>query len=168
MGPVDAPKDAATIGAQIEAVYETHLPVADLSRSIAFYRDVLGLELASQPPERGVAFFWVGARATGMLGLWHAGSAPLRMTLHCAFRMPKASLLRACAELAGFGVQPLGFHGEPVEEPVVIGWMPALSVYFKDPDGHSLELIHVLDEAPDPDFGFQPCSKWREAHSAAR
>ena len=148
------------IGASIQGVYETHLPVADLQRSIAFYRDVLGLTLAAEMPARGIAFFWVGAKDTGMLGLWAAGNGPLRMTLHCAFRMPKADLLQACGDLRRAGVEPLGFGGDPVSEPVVLGWMPALSVYFKDPDGHSLELIHVLDEPPDVTFGVRPWSAW--------
>ena len=148
------------IGPQIQGVYETHLPVADLTRSVAFYCDVLGLTLASQMPERGIAFFWIGPKQTGMLGLWHSGIGPLRMTLHCAFRLPKAALLSACADLTRAGVQPLGFDGLPATEPVVIGWMPALSVYFKDPDGHSLELIHVLDAPPDPGFGVKPWSAW--------
>jgi lactoylglutathione lyase len=39
--------------------------------------------------------------------------------------------------------------------------MPAIAVYFKDPDGHSIEFIHVLDEAPDPGFGTGPLPKWR-------
>jgi lactoylglutathione lyase len=59
------------------------------------------------------------------------------------------------------GVQPLGFHGEPVTEPVVLGWMPAISVYFKDPDGHSIEFIHVLEGAADTSFGIGPWSAWQ-------
>ena len=149
------------IGPQIAGVYETHLPVSDLSRSIIFYRDCLGLTLAAEMPDRGIAFFWVGPRDAGMLGLWAAGVGPLRMTLHCAFRVSKPLILQACDHLARAGVQPLDFHGTPTTEPVVIGWMPALSVYFNDPDGHSLELIHVLDENPDPRFGVQPYSVWR-------
>ena len=148
------------IGPQIEGVYETHLPVADLDRSIRFYRDTLGLTLAAEMQGRGIAFFWIGPKETGMLGLWQAGTGPLRMTLHCAFRLPKLRLLQACVDLTHAGIQPLDFDGNPSAEPVVIGWMPALSVYFKDPDGHSLELIHVMDEAPDPGFGVRPYSRW--------
>jgi lactoylglutathione lyase len=42
---------------RIDGLFETHLTVADLDRSVAFYRDVLGLPLAHAQPERGVAFF---------------------------------------------------------------------------------------------------------------
>jgi lactoylglutathione lyase len=144
----------------IQAVYETHIPVADLARSVAFYRDIVGLTLAREIPARNVAFFWVGDKSTGMLGLWGAGSGPLRMVQHFAFRMGLDDVIAAVARLRDLGVTPLGFSGEPVEEPVVIGWMPAVSVYISDPDGHSIEFIAVLDEPADADFGIGPYSDW--------
>lgn len=150
-----------TIAEGLTGIYETHLPVSDLRRSIAFYRDRLGLTLASQTPDRGIAFFWVGAPDAGMLGLWQGVQGPLAMVLHCAFRAPKAVVLDAPETLAAAGIAPLGFNGESVDEPVVIGWMPALSLYFKDPDGHSLELLHKLPDPPDAAFGVQPWSAWR-------
>ncbi|MBT9368860.1 VOC family protein [Rhizobium sp. CSW-27] len=148
------------IATSITGVYETHLPVRDLDRSIAFYRDRLGLELATEIPERQIAFFWVGRREIGMLGLWQVGTGPLQMRLHFAFRTQKEAVITASETLRSSGIEPLDFHGNPTEEPVVIGWAPSLSVYFKDPDGHSLELIHMLDEAPDPGFGIGPLSAW--------
>jgi lactoylglutathione lyase len=141
-------------------IYETHLPVSDLQRSITFYRDALGLTLAAEFPERGIAFLWTGDKHAGMLGLWAAGSAPLRMTLHFAFRCDRNTVLQACQTLTDRGIAPLGFHGEPVTQPVVHGWMPALAVYFTDPDGHSIEFLHVLDDAPDPAFGVGAYSNW--------
>jgi len=39
--------------------------------------------------------------------------------------------------------------------------MPASSVFFEDPDGHSLEYISVLDQTPRPDWGWLPISEWR-------
>src|SRR5260370_42414998 len=47
---------------RIDGLYEAHLTVADLDRSIAFYRDVVGLELAHRIAQRHVAFFWIGGR----------------------------------------------------------------------------------------------------------
>jgi len=95
-----------------------------------------------------------------MLGLWGGASGPLHMRLHFAFRVTKAAVLGSCEALARVGISPLGFNGEPVREPVVIGWMPAVSVYFKDPDGHSIEMLHVLDEPADKGFGVQSYAKW--------
>lgn len=53
----------------IKCLYEAHLTVRDLDRSVAFYRDVLGLPLAHVVPDRNVAFFWVPKAETAMLGL---------------------------------------------------------------------------------------------------
>lgn len=144
----------------IQGVYETHLPVRDLKVSIAFYRDVLGLELAAEIPERKIAFFWVGDKRTGMLGLWEYGTAPLFMTLHFAFRTAREAVLSACEKLQTAGIQPLSIKNQPISEPEVIGWMPAVVVYFKDPDGHIIEFLNLLDGEPDKTFGVQPYSAW--------
>ncbi|TLX10359.1 VOC family protein [Rhizobium sp. MHM7A] len=142
-------------------LYETHLTVAGLKTSVDFYRDVVGLEPAASFEERKVAFLWVDDRKTGMLGLWETGTGPLKMRLHIAFRMTVDGVLQAPARLKAKGVEPLGFTGQPATEPVVLGWMPALSIYFKDPDGHSIEFISILDDAPDRNFGVQPLSEWK-------
>ena len=49
----------------------------------------------------------------------------------------------------------------PMDEPIVHGWMPAAAVFFQDPDGHLLELIAELSDAPRPDFRYRPLSEWR-------
>ena len=157
---MENPEHRNPISADISGIYETHLPVASLSRAKAFYQDILGLELARDLPERRVSFYWVGAPETSMLGLWESGSAPLGMRLHFAFRTGKEALLTLPRRLEQSGVQPLGFHGEAVEEPVVIGWMPALTLYCKDPDGHSVEFITKLQAPADPGFGIQSYSGW--------
>jgi len=144
----------------IEGLYETHLTVADLGRSVAFYRDVVGLELAKTFVERRIAFFWIDHKQTGMLGLWETGTGPLRMRLHIALRMSVEGVLASAAALQAHGVTPLGFAGEPSAEAVVLGWMPAVSQYFADPDGHSIEFIAVLDDEPDDAFGVGPYSAW--------
>ena len=144
----------------IDGLYETHLTVADLGRSVAFYRDVVGLELAKTFEARRIAFFWIDDKKTGMLGLWETGSGPLRMQLHLAFRMSLEGVLASAAALQAKGVTPLDFSGKPSAEPVVLGWMPAVSQYFADPDGHSIEFISVLDDEPDDAFGVGPYSVW--------
>ena len=48
-----------------------------------------------------------------------------------------------------------------MEEPTVHGWMPAAAVFFRDPDGHLLELIAELDEEPRTDLVYLPLSEWR-------
>jgi lactoylglutathione lyase len=141
-------------------LFETHLTVASLDASVAFYRDLMGLELAYRLDDRRVAFFWIGGRGRSMLGVWETGSVPNTMQLHTAFACSLPDVLAAPDRLRAAGVAPLGFHGEPVDEPVVIGWMPAVSLFFRDPDGHLLEYIAMLSDAPRPDVGVVPYSEW--------
>jgi len=146
----------------VHGLFEAHLPVADVAVSLAFYRDVVGLEPAYEVPERGAAFVWCGVPGGSMLGLWEAGSAPIGMRLHVAFAVRVEELLDAPEALAAHGVTPLWFFGEEAAEPSVIGWMPAAAVYFKDPDGHSLEYLAMLDEPAWPDAGITTWSRWVE------
>jgi hypothetical protein len=74
--------------------------------------------------------------------------------------MSVEGVLQSAAALRARGVQPLGFHGEPIDEPIAIGWMLAVAQYFFDPDGHLIEFIAILDEAPDADFGIRAYSDW--------
>jgi len=145
---------------RVDGLFETHLTVSDLDRSIAFYRDVVGLPLGLELPERRAAFFWIGEPGRAMLGLWDVGSAPIGLSLHIAFATSLASVLGANDRLRRLGVTPLSFHGIETNEPSVIGWMPAAAVYFRDPDGHLLELLAMLDEAPDPNRQIVSWSDW--------
>jgi GNAT superfamily N-acetyltransferase len=144
-------------------LFEAHLGVADLSRATTFYADVLGLPLALRVPERGAAFFWIGDPGESMLGLWSSGHGPMATTSHIALRAPLADVLAACDALRSAGVTPLSFFGEPTDEPSVIGWMPAAAVYLRDPDGHLIEYLAMLDEPPRPDAGIVPWSQWEPA-----
>ena len=144
-------------------LFETHLTVSDMDRSIAFYRDVVGLSLALELPERGAAFFWIGDRGEAMLGLWSIGSSPIGLSLHLAFKATLDDVLHACDRLRNSGVTPLSFFEAETDEPSVIGWMPAAAVYLQDPDGHLLEYLAMLDSAPRPDLGVLPWSKWQAA-----
>ena len=144
----------------VGGLFETHLTVSDLSRSVAFYRGVVGLTLALEVPERGAAFLWIGEPGEGMLGLWSLGSAPLALSLHVAFKASLEDVMGACERLRSLGVTPLSFFAEETTEPSVIGWMPAAAVYFRDPDGHMLEYLAMLDELPDPEAGVGSWSEW--------
>jgi lactoylglutathione lyase len=145
------------------SLFEAHLTVGDVGRSIAFYRDTLGLPLAYELPERDAAFFWVGEPGDSMLGLWGAGSAPIRLLSHIAFKTSLDEVLGACDRLRASGIEPLSFFAEPADEPSVIGWMPAAAVYLRDPDGHLLEYLAMLDDQPRPEVGIVPWSEWDHA-----
>jgi lactoylglutathione lyase len=152
----------------IRGLFEAHLAVGDLARSIAFYRDVAGLSVAQVEPERGAAFLWVGAPGDAMLGLWSLGSAPLGLSSHIAFDVPLEDVLRAAGRLRRHGVTPLSFFAAEADEPSVIGWMPAAAVYFRDPDGHLLEYLAMLDEPQRPELGVVPWSRWAETVGRTR
>src|SRR3954451_7524680 len=146
-----------------QRLFEAHLTVSDLDRSIAVYRDVVGLPLALHLPERSAAFFWIGDRGDSMLGLWSLGSSPLGLSLHIAFHAAVRDVLGACDALRAAGVTPLSFFGVETAEPSVIAWMPAAAVYFRDPDGHQLEYLAMLDEPPRPELGIVPWSQWQSS-----
>src|SRR5437016_4572916 len=93
----------------VRGLFETHLTVSDLSRAVAFYRDVVGLPLALELPERSAAFFWIGGPGQAMLGLWSLGSAPMGLSLHVAFKVSLEDVLDACDRLRSRGVTPLSF-----------------------------------------------------------
>jgi NAD(P)H-dependent FMN reductase/catechol 2,3-dioxygenase-like lactoylglutathione lyase family enzyme len=134
--------------------------------SVAFYRDRLGLQLAHVEPARGAAFFWIGGRGRGMLGLWTAEPGAERVVSHVAFAADLGAVVAAPSRLEREGVVPLDFDGRPAAEAVVIAWMPAASVYFRDPDGHLLELIAMLDAPPRPDLGVVRWSEWTSLHES--
>jgi len=148
----------------IRKVFETHLTVIDLQRSMTFYAQTLGLELAKVFWDRGVAFFWVGGRGNSMLGLWQVGASPQRLSLHVAFRVDLHDLLDAPARLRAAHVVPLNFDGDPTEEPFVLAWMPAASLYFRDLDGNLLEFLSMLPDDPQPELGVIRWSCWKQKH----
>jgi catechol 2,3-dioxygenase-like lactoylglutathione lyase family enzyme len=121
----------------LRSVLESSLYVSDLKRSVAFYRDVLDLQLAEEfDANRGAAFFVGSAilllfradvtRQEGSLPT-HGASGPG----HVAFRVKPNELSVWRKQLQERGVEierEVSFNGQPP------------SIYFRDPDGNSLEL----------------------------
>jgi lactoylglutathione lyase len=126
---------------------------------------VVGLSLALHVPDRQAAFFWIGKPGAAMLGLWSLGSMPMSLSMHVAFRASLSDVLDACGRLREQGLTPLSFFSEETDEPSVIGWMPAAAVYLRDPDGHLLEYLAMLDEPARPEVGIVPWSEWDGAGS---
>ena len=144
----------------VNDLFETHLTVQNLDRAIAFYGDRLGLTLAHVFTERRVAFFWIGSSGNAMLGLWEGGTMPVKVNLHTAFRVILPDLLEASEKLRAAGIQPLDLDGNPTDQPIVLAWMPAAAVYFRDPDDNLLEFIAMLPDAPRPELGVLSWTDW--------
>ena len=132
-----------------------------------FYRDVVGLTLARTVPERHVAFFWIGQPRQAMLGLWSTLTSPMGMELSLRVPGQLETVVASVAALRDAGLQPMSGAGEVIDEPEVIAWIPSASVYFRDPDGHSLEYIAMLPEAASPEMKNMPLSRWRSLHRGA-
>jgi catechol 2,3-dioxygenase-like lactoylglutathione lyase family enzyme len=144
----------------IQGVHHTCITVSDLERSIAFYRDTLGLELImTEESERsgddrskalGVA------RAKVKLAILRAGEAQVELieyvtvqgrpydrnnndvgAMHIAFRVDDIDA--AYRRLVDHGVR---FTAPPATIPAgpMAGWR---WTYFFDPDGVSLEIIQT-------------------------
>ena len=102
-----------------------------------------------------------------MLGLFRVDTVVHRSPAeyHISFRVAEARADTMVAWLRARGIEPSHPPHAPlqgtVDEPIVHGWMPAAAVFFKDPDGHILELIADLSDAPRPDFLYRPLSEWR-------
>ena len=144
----------------VHGLFETHLTVSNLRRSVKFYQDIVGLQLALEVSDRNAAFFWIGESKNSMLGLWSIGSMPMGLNLHIAFKVTLDDLLESSNRLRSNGITPLSFFGIETTEPSVIGWMPAAAVYFRDPDNHLIEYLAMLDGTPRPDLGIIPWSEW--------
>ena len=145
-------------------LYETHLPVASTEKSAKFYMEVVALDFAYRDPGRDIVFLWVGTNRRSMLGLWGPATfyGKIPHPCHFAIAVSLPELLRTGKRLAGLSVPTSNFLGEATTEPSVIGWMPSAQLYFRDPDGHSVEFIALLDDQPDQDF-IGSLSQWKKS-----
>jgi lactoylglutathione lyase len=149
----------------ITGLYETHLFVENLEHSIEFYTTILGLQQCYYEKERRAAFFWIGAPKESMLGLWERPRSEIERR-HFAFRCDKDFIIHeATAFLKGHGLHPFNFLKDGTDQPMVFAWMPAIAIYFDDPDGHHLEFISVLEGKGKPEYGIISYERWLELKS---
>lgn len=144
----------------IQKLFEAHLKVRHLERAMAFYGDLPGLTLGLFEPMRRAAFYWIGGDNVSMLGLWEKPSGEIASS-HIAFEVSPADMEPAIQLLRDHDVKFYNFLQDGTDRPMVFGWMPAVSIYFTDPDGHELEFIAPLPEPPRPALGVVPWEEWK-------
>lgn len=144
---------------KIKGLYETHIQVSDLQKAIDFYTQVLGLKLAHMDETRPIAFLWVGKGKNFMLGLWEQKEK--LQTRHFAFSCEKEDILQhASTFLKNNELLPFNFLKDGSDKPMVFAWMPALAIYFNDPDGNVLEFISLLEGESRPELGVISYEEW--------
>lgn len=146
----------------IKGLYETHLFVEDLERSIDFYSNILGLKQCNMNDERRVAAFWIGKPQQQMLGLWEMPKDKIEKR-HFAFECDSDWIINNSVNfLKEKNLNFYNFLKDNTERPMVFSWMPAIAIYFDDPDGHSLEFIAILKGEPRAELGVVSYEKWKE------
>ena len=137
----------------IKGLFETHLFVENLERSIDFYSNVLGLEQYLYEEERRVALFWIGKPKQSFLGLWEKPKDEIDLR-HFAFECDWEWILNESIDfLKSHKIGFWNFLNDDSEIPMVFVNIPAIAIYFSDPDGHYLEFIGKLPGKYRPEKG---------------
>lgn len=148
----------------IKGLYEAHLPVSNLGRSIEFYKN-LNLDLAYQNEK--LAFFWI-EKGRSWLGLWETEqvNTPYHPSLrHIAFHVDLEDMQSAKNWLTQKGIQiKTDFGFPPEKQPLVLPNPPHAhaAIYFQDPDGNSLEFIAPLRLDVNEEFPMMTLEEWYE------
>lgn len=134
------------------------LNVTDLARSVEFYKQVFGFEVAAEGKEEGRRYAFLGREGKLVVTLWQQSSAAFpadRAGLHhLAFQVDSIEEVKAAertlrelgADFAYEGVVP---HGEGAASG---------GIFFADPDGIRLEIYAPSGaEAPAPTAGAPTC-----------
>jgi catechol 2,3-dioxygenase-like lactoylglutathione lyase family enzyme len=127
---------------QLEGIDHVALSVRDIERSAKWYIEVLGLERLHEGMWNGVPTF-IGKGNTGIALFSASPNAKsvssrhrdIRM-LHLAFRANRENFVAAQRELKKRGIK-FEFQDHEISH----------SIYFRDPDGHQLEITtYELEE----------------------
>lgn len=129
---------------QLKKLGHVQLRVADLERSKAFYRDVLGFRVAEQDPDHGDLFMTLGEDFHTLDMAQHPspeiGRGPSRPlgVAHIAFQVASYDALREA-------YRTLLEHGVQIDR--AVDHVNQRSIYFLDPDGNRLEIYYEMSGA---------------------
>ncbi len=127
---------------QVKDLYPT-LYVEDLTRSLAFYRDGLGLEESYRWPPDGEPEYVEVVQEDRTLGLFERDAAARETGLEIADGGPLGELVLFVEDI-GDATRQLTAMGYPaLREPSDKPW-GVRAAYFSDPDGHLLYLAQKL------------------------
>jgi len=141
--PTESPPRPVAAGTRIGHV---HLKVADLDRSLAFYRDVLGFEVTQRYGDQAAFLSAGGYHHHIGLNTWESrgGRPPAPGTTglyHTAILYPdRRALADALRRLVEAGIRLDGASDHGVSE----------ALYLSDPDGNGVELYRDRPEAEWP------------------
>lgn len=113
-----------------------HIGVRDLERSVAFYRDTLGLEV-SEIPAASMASVQVGANL----------SLDLDLSLQPSDEAPKPVIIGLLVESADETYARLKAKGAPVQGEPQDQYWGVRNFYLRDPDGYTIECAQPLVKA---------------------
>jgi len=113
-----------------------HIGVRDLERSMAFYRDTLGLEV-SEIPAASMASVQVGANLS--LDLDHKPDLP--------DDTPKPVIIGLLVESADETYAGLKARGAPLQAEPRDQYWGVRNFYLSDPDGYTIECVQPLVKA---------------------
>jgi len=127
-----------------KGISEVVLVVKDVSRAVAFYREIVGLQV-DQRVDQNWCWLWAGppgvpqriGLTTGPLSY---GAEHIRGPMHFALRIEPTELDAAIAHLRAKGIE--------IEGPVRFEDWDARSIYFDDLDGNRVEFCALPVRQP--------------------
>lgn len=147
----------------VEGIFELHLEVRDLERSMKFYGETLGFKLGRYEECRKRAFYLIQGEQLSMFSIKERKEPNLR---HFAYRIKTEDIDHMIPYLEDLDIEIIpGWTGAKTDEPLVFPWLPSASVFFNDPDGNRIEFLAVLSDEPlQTERTFMYLSEWRARH----
>ena len=97
-----------------------------------------------------------------MLGLWEKPKEEIN-SRHFVFECdPNWVINESVDYLKKKNIKCWDFLKDGIERPMVFAWMPAIPIYFDDPDGHVLEFIGLLEGKSKPENGIVSYEEWEK------
>src|SRR5262245_39161961 len=146
---------------QLRKIGHVVLNVTDLEASLAFYTELLGLQVSDRYPDSmvpgGMVFLRCNTDHHGVALVGGARASDRSSLNHFAFEVGSLEeVFRARAWLGKHGV-PIHFEGRRRAGCQV-------AVEFTDPDGNNLEIYWNIDQVG-TDGSVRPASEWRQART---